>query len=154
MRITTKHFGEVDLEESKIIEFDNGLMGFEDYKKYVLIYDSEEEERPDISWLQSVEEPMLALPVVSPFIITEQYNPEIDDEMFTPLGSLTEDNMIVLVVITVPVEVSEISANLRAPIIINTEEKKGVQVIVQNSDYEVKYRFYDKLKKEKEGLPC
>lgn len=154
MLVKTKHFGEVELDENKIIEFENGLMGFEDYKKYILIFSNDGEEGQDISWLQSIEEPALALPVVSPFIITEQYNPEIEDELLAPLGNPTYENMIVLVIVTVPVDICNISANLKAPIIINTDEKKGIQIIVQNTDYEVKYRFYDKIKKEKEELPC
>ena len=146
MLIRTKHFGEIDLDESKIIEFENGILGFEDNKRYTILFDDGEGERSDISWLQNLEEPALAIPVVNPFIVKPDYNPEVEDELLKPLGTLTEDNVVVLISITVPEEVEKISANLKAPFIINSEEKKGAQIIVENSDYEVKYHFYEQLK--------
>ena len=154
MLVKTRHFGEVDLDESKIIYFENGILGFEDCKEYTLIYDNEDGERPDISWLQSVDEVALAIPVISPFIVRPDYNPEIEDELLKPLGDLTDDNTAVFVSITVPSDIEKITANLKAPFIINSNDRKGAQIIVENSEYEVKYRFYDQLmahKAAKEG---
>lgn len=154
MLVKTRCFGEIDLDESKIIYFDNGIMGFEDFKKYTLLFDEKDGEKHDISWLQSLDEAALAIPVISPFIVREDYNPEVDDEQLKPLGELDEANMIVLVSVTVPTDIEKISANIKAPFIINSDTRKGTQIIVENSDYEVKYRFYDQLmahKAEKEG---
>ncbi len=149
MLVKTKHFGEIDLDESKIIYFENGILGFEDFKKYTLLFDSEEGERPEISWLQSLEEPALALPVISPFLVMKDYNPEVDDELLKQLGDLNDDNIIVLISITVPSDITKITANLKAPFIINSDSRKGVQIIAENSDYEVKYRFYEELQAHK-----
>ena len=146
MRIKTRHFGEIDLDESKIIEFENGILGFEDCRKYTILYDNDGEERPDISWLQSLDEPALAIPVVNPLIVWPDYNPKVEDELLKPLGNLTEDNIVALVSITVTDQVEKISANLKAPFLINADERKGAQIIVENSDYEVKYYFYERLK--------
>lgn len=157
MLVNTKHFGQIDLDESKIIHFENGIMGFESFKNYTVLYDDIEGEKSDISWLQSLDEATLAIPIISPFIIMDQYNPEVEDEYLLPLGNLNEDNLVVFVTITVPKEAKDISANLKAPIIINSETKKGAQLIAQNSEYEIKYRFYEKLKErktEKEGVSC
>lgn len=154
MLVQTKHFGEIDLDENKIISFENGILGFEDCKNYTLLYNDDEGERPDISWLQSLEEPALAIPVISPFLIKPDYNPEVEDELLKPLGNLNEGNIVVLVSITVPPEIEKISANLKAPFVINSEARKGTQIITENPDYDVKYRFYEQLKKnqeEKEG---
>jgi flagellar assembly factor FliW len=146
MLVKTKHFGEIDLDEDKIIEFENGIMGFEDYKKYTILYDTETGEKQDISWLQSLDEPALAIPVANPFIIKADYNPQVEDELLKPLGNLTEENVVVLVSITVPENIEKISANLKAPFIINSDERKGAQIIVENADYEIKYCFYEQLK--------
>lgn len=151
MLIKTKHFGEVDLEDDKILYFESGVLGFEEYKKYTLLFDDEDGERSDISWLQSLEEASLAIPVISPFLVKSDYNPEVEDELLKPLGAITQENIAVLVTITVPAELEKISANLKAPFIINTDTKKGTQIIVDNPDYEVKYCFYDQLKATKEG---
>lgn len=150
----TKHFGEIELDESKIINFPSGILGFDNYKEFTILYDNEEGERPDISWLQSIDEPSLAIPIMSPFLVMEEYNPEVEDELLKPLGDMKPDNMIVLVSVTVPSDVTKLSANMKAPFIINAETKKGIQIIVENGDYEIKYHFYEKLvaiKEAKEG---
>jgi flagellar assembly factor FliW len=154
MLVKTKHFGEIELDEEKILYFENGIFGFEEYKKYTILYDDEGDEKPDISWLQSLEEPALAIPIVNPFIIKPDFNPEVDDELLKPLGVLTEENIVVLVSITVPENVEKVTANLKAPFIINSDDRKGAQIVVENSDYEVKYGFYEQLqayKAAKEG---
>jgi flagellar assembly factor FliW len=149
MLVKTRHFGEIDLDEDKVISFENGILGFEEYKKYTLLYDDENGDRPDISWLQSLDEPTLAIPLISPFLVKQDYNPEVEDEYLKPLNNLNEMNIIVLVSITVPSDIEKISANLKAPFIINSDSRKGVQIIIENSDYEVKYHFYDQLKAQK-----
>ncbi|HHV10448.1 MAG TPA: flagellar assembly protein FliW [Clostridiales bacterium] len=149
MLVRTKHFGEIELDEDKVICFENGILGFEELTRYTLLYDNDGEERPDISWLQSLEEPALAIPVVNPFLVKQDYNPEVDDELLKPLGDVTDENIVVLVSVTVPAEVEKTSANMKAPFIINSDTKKGAQIIVENPDYEVKYYFYEQLKAHK-----
>ena len=149
MLINTRHFGEIDLDEDKIITFDNGILGFEECKMYTLLYDDVDGVRPDISWLQSIDEPSLAIPVVNPFLVKPDYNPNVEDELLKPLGEINEDNIVVLISITVPADIENITANLKAPFIINSDLKKGIQIIIENSEYEVKYRFYDQLKANK-----
>ena len=66
MKIDTKYFGEIEIDDGKIIHFENGIMGFEEYKDFTLLYDSEAEKKPFFSWLQCVTEKSLAFPVVNP----------------------------------------------------------------------------------------
>ena len=146
MLVKTKHFGDVELDDSKVIFFDNGILGFEDCKRYAILYDEKDGKRPEISWLQSLDEPALALPVISPFIVKPDYNPLIEDELIKHLGDLSDDNIIVLVSVTVPDDVEKISANLKAPFVINADLNRGAQIIVENSDYEIKHYFYEQLK--------
>lgn len=149
MRFMTKHFGEIELGEEKIINFDNGIMGFEDYKRYTILFDIESGEKPVISWLQSIEEPGLAIPVINPLYVREDYNPTVEDELLTSLGELNDENIIVLLSITVPSDITKMTSNLKAPFIINSDTRKGCQVIVENSDYPVKHNVYESLEKIK-----
>jgi flagellar assembly factor FliW len=96
-----------------------------------------------------LEEPALAIPVISPFLVRPDYNPEVEDELLKPLGEITEDNIVVLVSVTVSDDVEKISANLKAPFIINLDTKKGAQVIIENAEYQIKYFFYKQLKEHK-----
>lgn len=153
MNVQTRYFGEIELSEDKIITFENGIMGFEAFKKFTLLYDCEKEERPSISWLQSVEEKGLALPVVNPFLVKEDYNPRVEDELLESLGEFHDENTVILLVLTIPADIKKMTANLKAPIVINSDTKRGCQIVVENSEYAVKYNVYESLRelKEKKG---
>lgn len=149
MLVKTKYFGEIDLTEDKIIEFEKGIMGFEEFKKYTILYDNEDEKKGNIMWFQSVEEPALALPVINPLYVKEDYNPDVNEEVLVPLGEFTEDNLCILLTLTVPADIKKTTANLKAPLIINADTKKGCQAIVDNQDYEVRYNVYEAVQKMK-----
>ena len=150
MIVETKYFGTIDLEETKIIEFDEGIMGFEEYKKYTILYDNEGDGKPSINWLQSLDLPGLALPVINPLLIKEDYNPVVEDELLKGLGELTEENIVILLAMTIPSDLTKMSVNLKAPFIINSDTRKGCQIIVENQDYEIKYNAYDAIQRKKE----
>lgn len=151
MLIQTKYFGEIDLAEEKIVTLERGLFGFEEFKKYTILYDCEKKNGANISWFQSVDEPTLALPVINPLLVKEDYNPVVEDELLSGMGEVTEENLVILLTMTVPSDIREMSVNLKAPIIINADTRKGAQLIVENQDYEVKYKIYDLLKEKKEA---
>lgn len=150
MLVKTKFFGEVDLPEDKILTFDRGLIGFEDYKRYTILYDCEKESS-NISWLQSVDEPSFAMPIIKPWLVREDYNPVVEDELLQGLGELTDDNLVILLTMNVPADLKNMSANLKAPIVINSDTRKGAQVVVENQDYEIRFKVYDILKNKKEA---
>lgn len=150
MKVQTKFFGEIELDEDKILEFPNGIIGFEEHKRYAILYDEESKsEGARISWLQSLDEPLLALPVIEPFMVMKEYAPLIEDELLKPIGSPTDENMLFLLVMTVPSDMTKVTANMKAPCIINIAEQKGVQLIVENTDYPVKYNIYEAVQKMK-----
>lgn len=146
----TKFFGEVELDDDKILEFPNGIIGFEEYKRYAILYDIEKEDETRISWLQSLDEPLLALPVVDPLGVTSEYAPMIEDELLKPLNDPADEDLIFLLILTVPSDMKKVTANMKAPIIINAKERKGVQLIVENADYPVKFNVYESVQKMKE----
>ena len=146
----TKLFGTVDIEEDKIIDFPMGIIGFENLRKFAIIYDIEREERSKISWLQSMEEPLLALPIIHPFEIHENYNPIVEDELMKNIGDPADADILIFTTLSIPSDLTKMTANLKAPIIINAEKKKGVQLIVENADYPVKFNVYESVQKMKE----
>ena len=150
MKLTTRIFGEVEIEDSKIINFPNGIIGFPDLTRFTLIHD-EEEETGTIKWLQSIEEPGFAMPVIDPLVVCPDYNPEVDKNIIQDIGDLKDEDILVLVTVTVPHDLTKMTVNLMGPFIINAEERKGVQAIVENSDYPVKFPIYDILQKNKES---
>ena len=154
MLIQTKHFGEIDLAEDKVITFENGIMGFEDCKKFAIIYNNEKRDKPVISWLQSLDKKEVALPIINPHLVKEDYNPSVEDELLKNLGDLNEENLAIFLTLTVPADITKMTSNLKAPIIINADSKKGCQLIADNQDYQVKYPVYEQFQKAKEGKTC
>ncbi|MDE6433353.1 MAG: flagellar assembly protein FliW [Lachnospiraceae bacterium] len=150
MRVLTKFFGEVELDDEKILEFPNGIIGFEDFKKYAIMYDEDDRSETRISWLQSLDEPALALPVIDPLAITDEYIPMIEDELLETLDNPVDEDLLFLLALTVPSDMKKVTANMKAPFIINASTKKGVQLIVENEDYSVKFNVYESVQKMKE----
>lgn len=150
MRIKTKVFGEIEIDDAKIITFESGIIGFPDLKKFTLLYDAEK--TGGIKWLQSLDEPAFAMPVMDPLSVKETYNPVVEDELLKPLGDLDPEEILVLVTVTVPKDLTKMSVNLQAPIILNAENKTGCQIIVENGtdEFPVKFMVYDILQEKKE----
>ncbi|MBD5502426.1 MAG: flagellar assembly protein FliW [Lachnospiraceae bacterium] len=150
MQITTKVFGEITIDDDKIIHFPKGIIGFPDLTEFTLVHD-EEKGTDSIHWLQSIQEPAFAMPVMDPLIVCPDYNPEADDELFNVLGEIKPDELLVMVTVTVPKDLTKMSVNLKGPIVINAAEKRALQIIVEGDEYKVKFPIYDILNKKKAG---
>ena len=148
MTITTKVFGEITIDDDRIIKFSKGIVGFPDLTDFALLHDSEKG-TDSIHWLQSIQEPAFAMPVMDPLRVCPDYNPEVDDEILQNLGELNPEEMLVLVTMTVPKDVKLMSVNLKGPIVINAEQKTAIQVIVEGDEYPVKFPIYDILEANK-----
>jgi len=151
MRINTRVFGEVEIADEKIITFDNGIIGFPELKRFTLIHDEEKGVGAGIRYLQSIDEPEFAMPVMDPLLVRPNYDPKVEEGLLASLGNLTEDNLLILVTVTVPSDLTKMTVNLQGPIVINVEAKKACQPIVENIEYPVKFPIYDILQAAKGG---
>ncbi len=148
MIINTRLFNEVMVDDEKNLNFPGGIIGFPDLQNFVLIHD-EEKSDGSIRWMQSIEEPNFAMPVIDPLIVCPDYNPQVEEDLLKRLGEFTENDLLVLVTITVPHDLTKMTVNLKAPFVINTATRKACQIIVE--DYEVKFPIYELLQQKKEG---
>ncbi|MCG0276858.1 MAG: flagellar assembly protein FliW, partial [Thermosediminibacteraceae bacterium] len=120
----------------KIINFPNGIIGFEDLKRFILI------DHPGsdvIKWLQSVEEPAISLPVADPTAFYPDYSPEISKDDLDNIGIKNIEDAVVFCVITVPADIQKATINLKAPVVLNPRQRLADQMIAQNSEYKVKH---------------
>ena len=146
MRIQTKWFGEIEIDKDKVITFDRGIIGFDEFKQFTIVYDAQKDAQSSTMWLQSLDEVSLALPVIKPELIFEKYDPIVEDELINSLGENIKDaEVLVLVTLTVTQDIKEMTCNLKAPIIINVDTMRGVQLIADNDDYMVRYPIYNIL---------
>lgn len=151
MLIHTKVFGEVEITEDKIITFPGGIIGFPDLQRFTLLHDEEQGVSAGIRWLQSLDEPGFAMPVMDPLVVKTDYDPMVDDELLAGIGEITPDNLLVLVTVKVPSDLTQMSVNLQGPIVINVDERKACQIIVDSSKYPVRFPIYEILQSRKAG---
>lgn len=151
MKINTKIFGEIEISDDKVITFQDGIIGFPDLKRFALLHDEEKGTEAGIRFLQSLEEPGFAMPVMNPLIVKPDYDPEVNDELLAGAGAITSENLLVLVTVTIPGDLTKMTVNLQGPFVINIDERKACQLIVENGDYPVKFPVYDILQARKAG---
>jgi flagellar assembly factor FliW len=146
VELNTRAFGHIAIEDDKVIYFDHGLLGFPDLKRFTIIFDEEKGVSSPIKWLQSIDEPGFAMPVMNPELVISGYTPHLERELLAPLGdNLESENIIMLVTVTVPKDITKTTVNLKAPIIISIENRKAVQLICDDDYYDVKHAIYDKI---------
>ena len=139
-KIATNRFGELDIEESDIIHFPQGIPAFEEEREFVLLpYD----ENCPYYYLQSAKRSELAFLLTEPFIFFPEYTIEIDDETVDELKIKNQDNVETYVILTIPNgSVRYMTANLLAPIILNSENMQAKQIIMDKSSYKTKHRLF------------
>ncbi|AWE06386.1 flagellar assembly protein FliW [Lysinibacillus sp. 2017] len=130
MNIETKFLGEVEIQETEILTFENGLPGFPNNKKYILL--GLDADLP-IALLQSTEEASLGFVVAYPFAFKKDYAFDLSEEDKTELKLVDEKDVAVYTVLTLKENFPESTMNLLAPIILNTKEKLGKQIVLQDS---------------------
>ena len=142
MLIETVRFGSVEIDESKLISFSKGIPGLEEYHTFALL---QFEESYPIIWLQSVDEGGVCLPVLDTFAVLTGYVFDIDDEDVKELELNGPEDLHVVSVLVIPDELQQMTANLAAPIIINTVTGQAKQIMLNGSDYNVRYPVFSDI---------
>lgn len=142
MKLNTKHFGEIEITEDGIIIFEDGIPGFRDIKKYVIIKNPNPE--LPFNWLQGVDKTDLAFVIVNPFLFKEDYQFDIPQNTIDELEIGSINDVFILCIVTIPENLSDTTMNLKAPVIINTKIKKGKQIVLETDKYEVKHKVFNK----------
>jgi flagellar assembly factor FliW len=139
MKIRTKFYGELEIAEEEIICFPNGLPGFENDDQFIYIH----QDQAVFGCLQSCKNPDTAFVVISPFTICPDYNFELPDEKAKELGISKTEEVLLLSIVTIPQgKPNDATVNLQAPIVINTTEKKGAQIILTDLGYPLHCRLW------------
>ena len=139
MKINTNFFGEIEIDEKEIITFEKGMIGFEDIKKFALVGEAD----LFVEWLQSIDEPT-SFAVMDPFIAYTEYSFDIPDKVLEELNIKDKSEILIRTVVVIPEDITKIRTNLQAPVIINTKEKKAMQILLDDT-YPMRYEFYEKV---------
>jgi len=141
MKVDTKAYGPMEVDESQKVTIPLGLFGFEDYTEYVL-FDSE---NLPFLWLQSVDEKEIAFVIINPFLFRKDYEANVTNEELAEIGITSSDNALVFVIVTIPQDGSPMTANLQGPLIINKENKTGMQAILSDAKWKTKHDIMAEL---------
>jgi len=135
MKVVTSQFGELEVSEEQIIHFPQGIIGFEDCKKFVIINDKESE---PFRWLIALDKKEFGFPVLDPFLIKEDYLKEFPPSLVRKLKS--EDTVMeVFCVVTLKGEGGKVTVNLKGPIVIDYDKQEGRQVILTSEELPVSF---------------
>lgn len=141
--IHSTRFGRIEVDEEAVITFSQGLFGFENYRRFVVLCP---DEKSPFRWLQSLEEPSLAFVVIEPRHFMPDYAPTISDADAEAIGLNMDTPYLIFVVVTIPPgKPEQMTANLMGPILVNAETRMARQVIVEDDCYTTKHSILEEL---------
>ncbi|MCK5541272.1 MAG: flagellar assembly protein FliW [Desulfobacterales bacterium] len=133
MKIMTRQFGEIEIDETKIINVPAGIPGFQDKKRYSML---QKEEAAPFLFFQSVDDPNLSFVILDPKSVMPDYLVEAKDINTVVSWDCDNDEISLFVIVTIPNgDPESATANFLAPLVINTKRKEGLQLILQNTTY-------------------
>jgi flagellar assembly factor FliW len=133
--IGTTRFGEVTYMESEVIEFPWGLPGFAEQRRFLALSLAEQ---PNFVWLQSLDDPRVALPAADPWQVFEDYEPRLPAYATEALEIRDAADFTILCILIVTKDAEEMTINLMAPIVVNLRTRRARQIMLENSPYSVR----------------
>lgn len=141
MIVNTTTFGDIEVEEDKILKFKEGIPGFKDEKEFIIVL-NEDEDSP-LHWLQSVNTPDLTFVITNPFEIYRDYAFDISESLVKKLELLDERDVVVYTIVVIPEDVRKMTTNLMAPIVINSRNMLAKQIIIEDEKYSSRHYIID-----------
>ena len=142
MKVNTAKFGEIDVAEERIFEFVLPIIGFNELKKFVILDINKDS---FFKWLQSVEDPELAFPIVSVFSMNVDYTLDIPDNVVDALKIQDVESVLVMNIASIPQDNPQgTTLNLLAPLVFNVNTQLAGQVILSGSGYDVSFPLFKK----------
>jgi len=142
MKVDTKAFGLIEVDEKQKVKIPLGLFGFEDFTEYVLL-DAEHE---PFFWLQSIDEKEIAFVIINPFLFRKDYEANVTNEELAEIGIKSAENALIFVIVTIPQDGGNMTANLQGPIIINKESMTAMQAILSDQKWKTKHDIIAEMK--------
>jgi flagellar assembly factor FliW len=143
MLIQTGRFGPIEVSSDEVIHIPSGILGFPEDQDFCLVDPADE---TLILWLQSLKNPHLAFPVLEPKIFKPEYIVRLSAAELRELRLTSIRNASVFTILTIPADLTQMTANLKAPLVINTIEKTAKQVVLQENDQPIKHLMFKELR--------
>jgi len=145
MKVDTKAYGSIEVDEKQKVTIPSGLFGFEDYRDYVIM-DAEQE---PFVWLQSIEIPEIAFILINPFVFRKDYIIHLSDDEQAQIGLSSPENALTFVIVTIPQDGGPMTANLQGPLVINKTNMTAMQAVLSDSKWRTKHDIMAEYKSGK-----
>lgn len=140
MNIQTVRFGEIVVEESRIFDFRLPIIGFDELTKYVIV---EPNKDTLFKWLQSVEDPTLAFPIISVASLDFDYSVDLNDNVVSELEISNVESVLVMNITSIPQDNPKgTTINLLAPLIFNLDKQTAGQIVLSGSGYSINHPMF------------
>ncbi|MGN2274101.1 flagellar assembly protein FliW [Priestia megaterium] len=140
MKISTSYHGDIEIDNQQTLTFNQGIPGFLEETEFVILPLPEAEA---FQVLQSIQTKELAFIITDPFQFFLDYDFQLEPQEIEKLQLQQAEDAAVYVLLTMSDSVEKITANLQAPVIINTKQQLAKQVILMNTGYETKHRLFE-----------
>lgn len=140
MLINTKDYDFVHVNEEDIIQFPDGIYAFESSKRFVVL-DTRAES--GVMQLQCADAQNPRFVILDPFMLMDGYSPKVSEETMQKLKASSLEELSFFVIAVIPENIREATVNMKSPVIINFKERIGMQVILDNREYPVRFPLFD-----------
>jgi flagellar assembly factor FliW len=144
-KVQTTRFGEIEVQDSELIQLPAGLIGFPELKNYILL---DHDKDSPFKWLQSLDDGAIAFVLINPLLFKPDYTVEVSENEVADLDIKKEEDAVISVIITMPSNPENMTANLKAPLIFNLENRKGKQLILSTPEYTTRHNVLEEIKKK------
>ena len=143
MKIHTKAYGLIEIDDRQKIFFPSGILGFENLRDYVLL----DAMQQPFYWLQSMDVQEIAFVLIEPTVFRPDYTPDVAESDLQEIGleEGDEENTLVFAIVTIPENYRDMTANLQGPIIINRKNHKGRQCISLSQKWQTRHKIIEEL---------
>ncbi|MBI2470972.1 MAG: flagellar assembly protein FliW [Planctomycetes bacterium] len=132
VNLSTNRFGNLSIEKENIITLEQGLLGFEELKQFVIVAI---EECLPFEWLVSVEDPVVAFPILNPALFFSDYKPSLSEDDLASLDIKKEKDVETFCIVTLGKKPEDVTLNLKGPLLINMKNKMGKQIVLTEDFY-------------------
>ncbi|NLK52174.1 MAG: flagellar assembly protein FliW [Syntrophomonadaceae bacterium] len=139
MQISTTRFGDLTINPEQILRFPKPFLGLPRSKRFILL---DLDAKSPFKWLQSCDEPEVALVITDPAVFFSDYEVKLSPEDVTHLQVVKDDELGLRVVLVVPADPRQITANLLAPLIINVTKRLAGQIILNDPRYSTRHYIF------------
>lgn len=149
INVKTSRFGDIEVKKDDVIALPSGLIGFPELKEFVLL---DHDKDSPFKWLQSLDDGTIAFVLINPLLFKSDYEVEVTEAEVSDLSLENEEDAVISVIVTMPTNPQQMTANLKAPLVFNLKNRRGKQIILTSNTYTPRHNIMEEMKKQNRSL--